>query len=60
MVAENSTKTFSVTLRVWRQAGPNETGTFKEYPARNLNPNMSFLERAGNKIQTSLNNMEAE
>lgn len=44
MVAENSTKTFSVTLRVWRQAGPNQPGEFKEYPARNLNPNMSFLE----------------
>lgn len=44
MVAENSTKTFSVTLRVWRQAGPNQSGAFKEYPARNLNPNMSFLE----------------
>ncbi len=44
MVAENNTKTFSVTLRVWRQAGPDQPGAFKEYPARNLNPNMSFLE----------------
>ena len=44
MVAESSTKTISVTLRVWRQAGPGKPGRFVEYPARNLNPNMSFLE----------------
>jgi succinate dehydrogenase / fumarate reductase iron-sulfur subunit len=34
----------SVTLRVWRQAGPGKPGRFVDYPARNLNPNMSFLE----------------
>jgi succinate dehydrogenase / fumarate reductase iron-sulfur subunit len=34
----------SVTLRVWRQAGPGQAGRFVDYPARNLNPNMSFLE----------------
>lgn len=44
MVANNSTKTFSVTLRVWRQAGPNQPGKFVDYPATNLSPNMSFLE----------------
>ncbi|OHE78915.1 MAG: succinate dehydrogenase [Verrucomicrobia bacterium RIFCSPLOWO2_12_FULL_64_8] len=44
MVAESSTKTISVTLRVWRQAGTGEPGRFVEYPARDLNPNMSFLE----------------
>jgi succinate dehydrogenase / fumarate reductase iron-sulfur subunit len=44
MVAENSTKNISVTLRVWRQAGPNEPGKFVEYQAKNCNPNMSFLE----------------
>ena len=44
MVANNSTKTFSVTLRVWRQAGPAQPGRFVDYPATNLNPNMSFLE----------------
>ncbi len=37
-------KTISVTLRVWRQAGPGEPGRFAEYPARDLNPDMSFLE----------------
>jgi succinate dehydrogenase / fumarate reductase, iron-sulfur subunit len=37
-------KTFSVTLRVWRQAGPGQAGRFVEYPARGVNPDMSFLE----------------
>ncbi|MFZ5494328.1 MAG: succinate dehydrogenase/fumarate reductase iron-sulfur subunit [Verrucomicrobiota bacterium] len=34
----------SVTLRVWRQAGPGQPGKFVEYKAANLNPNMSLLE----------------
>jgi len=44
MVAENTAAPLSVTLRVWRQAGPAQAGRFVEYPATNLNPNMSFLE----------------
>lgn len=45
MVAENnSTKNISVTLRVWRQAGPTQPGKFVEYKSANLNPNMSLLE----------------
>jgi len=45
MVAEtSSTKNISVTLRVWRQAGPDKAGRFAEYQAKNCNPNMSFLE----------------
>jgi succinate dehydrogenase / fumarate reductase, iron-sulfur subunit len=36
--------TFSVTLRVWRQAGPGEPGRFVDYPAQGVNPHMSFLE----------------
>jgi succinate dehydrogenase / fumarate reductase iron-sulfur subunit len=45
MVAESSSsQAISVTLRVWRQAGPDQPGRFVEYPARNLNPHMSFLE----------------
>lgn len=45
MVAANSsTKTFTVTLRVWRQAGPAAPGKFVDYPATDVNPNMSFLE----------------
>jgi succinate dehydrogenase / fumarate reductase iron-sulfur subunit len=37
-------KTFNVTVRVWRQAGPGKPGRFVEYPARGVNPDMSFLE----------------
>ena len=46
MSAENHTTetNINVTLRVWRQAGPNQPGQFIEYQARNCNPNMSFLE----------------
>jgi len=33
-----------LTLRVWRQSGPNAPGGFKAYEAGNLSPNMSFLE----------------
>ena len=39
-----STKTFSVTLRVWRQPGPGKPGRFAEYTASGVNPDMSFLE----------------
>ncbi len=45
MVAESSAKKlFSVTLRVWRQAGPDQPGKFVDYPAAGVNPDMSFLE----------------
>ncbi len=44
MVAANSQKTISVTLRVWRQPARNAPGKFVDYPAKNLNTNMSFLE----------------
>jgi Succinate dehydrogenase/fumarate reductase, Fe-S protein subunit len=44
MVAATSQKSISLTLRVWRQAGPSAPGKFVDYPAKNLNPNMSFLE----------------
>jgi succinate dehydrogenase / fumarate reductase, iron-sulfur subunit len=44
MVAANTTQPISITLRVWRQAGPKEPGGFVEYQSANLNPNMSFLE----------------
>ncbi len=45
MVAHTtSTKNISVTIRVWRQAGPGQPGKFVDYPAKDLNPNMSFLE----------------
>ncbi|MSU70083.1 MAG: succinate dehydrogenase/fumarate reductase iron-sulfur subunit [Opitutaceae bacterium] len=44
MVAENSATNLNLTLRVWRQAGPDQPGQFVEYAARDLSPNMSFLE----------------
>jgi succinate dehydrogenase / fumarate reductase iron-sulfur subunit len=44
MVAPTSKKLFSVTLRVWRQAGPNVEGGFVDYAAKDVNPDMSFLE----------------
>ena len=39
-----SKKLFAVTLRVWRQAGPTQPGKFVDYPAADVNPDMSFLE----------------
>ncbi len=32
------------TLKVWRQKGPRDKGGFVSYPARNISPDMSFLE----------------
>ncbi len=34
----------NVKLKVWRQAGAGARGAFEEYEARNVNPDMSFLE----------------
>lgn len=45
MVADKTSKKFiNVTLRVWRQAGPTAPGKFVDYPAKDVNPDMSFLE----------------
>ena len=33
-----------LTLKVWRQSGPNSAGALQEYVADNVNPEMSFLE----------------
>lgn len=44
MSAATSQKTINVTVRVWRQANKSAPGKFVDYPATNLNPNMSFLE----------------
>ena len=44
MVAENNSNTLSVTVRVWRQAGPGQPGKFVDYAAKNLSSHMSFLE----------------
>jgi succinate dehydrogenase / fumarate reductase iron-sulfur subunit len=34
----------NLTLRVWRQAGPQTEGRFETYQARDISPNASFLE----------------
>jgi len=31
-------------LKIWRQAGPDATGKFVEYPIQNISPDSSFLE----------------
>lgn len=44
MVAESSNPNISITLRVWRQAGPGKPGKFVDYQVKDINENMSFLE----------------
>jgi len=34
----------NLTLRVWRQKGPDDTGRFETYEAKNVSEDMSFLE----------------
>jgi len=34
----------NITLYVWRQKGPNENGRFEQHEAKNITPEMSFLE----------------
>ena len=34
----------NLTLRVWRQRGPDAQGALKDYPATDVSPDMSFLE----------------
>jgi succinate dehydrogenase / fumarate reductase iron-sulfur subunit len=36
--------TMNLTLRVWRQTGPDAPGRLVTYPAENISPDMSFLE----------------
>ncbi len=37
-------KTINITVKVWRQAGPDARGHFESYPLRDINTDMSFLE----------------
>ncbi len=34
----------NLTLKIWRQAGPNEKGSFVNYPVTDISPDCSFLE----------------
>ena len=36
--------TMNLTLKVWRQAGPDAEGMLTDYPANDISPDMSFLE----------------
>ena len=38
------TKTINLTLKVWRQDGPQKKGRFETYHAENITTDMSFLE----------------
>jgi succinate dehydrogenase / fumarate reductase iron-sulfur subunit len=38
------TKTINLTLKVWRQNGPQKKGRFETYKAHNISTDMSFLE----------------
>ncbi len=40
----NGSRNFSVTVRVWRQAGPQEPGKMVSYRVKDVSPDMSFLE----------------
>lgn len=37
-------KNIDITLRVWRQAGPESAGGFEDYEAKDISTDMSFLE----------------
>jgi succinate dehydrogenase / fumarate reductase iron-sulfur subunit len=37
-------ETLTLNLKIWRQAGPSAPGQFMDYQAKNLSPDMSFLE----------------
>ncbi|MEK2689447.1 succinate dehydrogenase/fumarate reductase iron-sulfur subunit [Bdellovibrio sp. GT3] len=39
-----SGKNINLTLKVWRQKGPKDSGSFVEYPAKNVSEHASFLE----------------
>src|SRR5450631_2699490 len=40
----DSTKTMSLTLEVWRQKSAQDAGKFVTYQAKDISPDMSFLE----------------
>jgi succinate dehydrogenase iron-sulfur subunit len=37
-------KTINLTLKIWRQEGPNQKGRLETYPAKDISTDMSFLE----------------
>ncbi len=43
-MSEHKKENMNLRLKVWRQNGPNEPGYFMNYEAKNISPDMSFLE----------------
>jgi succinate dehydrogenase / fumarate reductase iron-sulfur subunit len=43
-IAAGGPKAMNLTLHVWRQAGPGSAGRMVDYPAKDISPDMSFLE----------------
>jgi succinate dehydrogenase / fumarate reductase iron-sulfur subunit len=43
-MGDNSKNNMTLRLRIWRQSGPGEAGRFMDFEARNVSPDMSFLE----------------
>ena len=43
-MSEINEKNFSVTIKVWRQNGPNDKGRMVAHQVKNVSPDMSFLE----------------
>ncbi|MEO2016965.1 MAG: succinate dehydrogenase/fumarate reductase iron-sulfur subunit [Fuerstiella sp.] len=39
-----SNGTLNITLKIWRQPGPDQPGEFREYELKNISTHMSFLE----------------
>ena len=50
--------TMTLTLKVWRQNGPAETGRFETYEVNEISPDMSFLEMLDVLNQTLINTGE--
>jgi succinate dehydrogenase / fumarate reductase iron-sulfur subunit len=40
----NSAKNMNLTLQVWRQNGPNDSGRMEQYSLQDISPDISFLE----------------
>ena len=40
----SSSRGLNLTLKIWRQPGPNARGEFRTYEMKNISPDMSFLE----------------
>ena len=39
-----SNEAMRITLKIWRQSGPNTQGAFETYTVEGVSPDMSFLE----------------